>query len=119
MSPTLKRISQHISSQSAASPPPVTMRNTSKNRRQRRHLASYSQYLTSRPQLPTYGRIADALDHILRICSRLRQLLATDSQEQSTETFKEEILGKSKALVHILQRSAYAYHLFDKVFFND
>uniref|UniRef100_A0A914YKY0 Uncharacterized protein n=1 Tax=Panagrolaimus superbus TaxID=310955 RepID=A0A914YKY0_9BILA len=119
-SPTLKRISQHIShassiSPSSSNPPSVTMRNTAGRRQnQRRHLASYSQYLTSRPKLPTYARIADSLDHILRICSRLRQLLTTNIQEQTTEMYKEEMLNKAKALVHILQKSAYAFHLFDK-----
>uniref|UniRef100_A0AC35FKG4 Uncharacterized protein n=1 Tax=Panagrolaimus sp. PS1159 TaxID=55785 RepID=A0AC35FKG4_9BILA len=123
-SPTLKRISQHIShTPSSPTPPPsVTMRNHAgrrnhhfhKQQKQRRHLASYSQYLTSRPRLPTYGRIADSLDNILRICSRLRQLLTTTFEEQSTEEYKEEMLMKSKALVHILQKSAYAFHLFDK-----
>uniref|UniRef100_A0AC34FIS7 Uncharacterized protein n=1 Tax=Panagrolaimus sp. ES5 TaxID=591445 RepID=A0AC34FIS7_9BILA len=124
-SPTLKRISQHISHQTSPStllspssltpPPSVTMRNTAGRRQnQRRHLASYSQYLTTSPKLPSYARIADSLDHILRICSRLRQLLTTNIQEQSTENYKEEMLNKSKALVHILQKSAYAFHLFDK-----
>ena len=91
------------------------MRNTAGRRRRTTHVATYSQYLTSRPRLPSYGRIADSLDHILRICSRLRQLLTVNVEEQSSEFYREEMLNKSKALVHLLQRSPYAFHLFDKV----
>ena len=78
-------------------------------------MASYSQYLTGQPRLPSYARVADSLDHVLRICSRLRELLFLDITELDKEETKEEIINKAKALVYVLQRSAYAFHLFDKV----
>uniref|UniRef100_A0A7E4UMT7 INSC_LBD domain-containing protein n=1 Tax=Panagrellus redivivus TaxID=6233 RepID=A0A7E4UMT7_PANRE len=101
----------------AITPPKVTLRSTSKaiNRRHRRHVASYSMYLTSQPRLPSYARIADCLDHVLRICSRLRTLLGDSDPDEAN---KDDLILKSKALVHVLEKSPYAFHIFDKVVSN-